>query len=87
MGTIVDVSENIESLGLTDEQEQMEESMTTRIRFYHQQLYFLLLIILFFTYFLGYSFYSLVYYISIAIYQTVKRLVKKFYEYTKSKAE
>ena len=47
----------------------------------------MLLIILVITYFAGFSFYSLMYYIGLLIFKTVMSCIKKFYSYTKRKAE
>ena len=81
MGTLVNVKENIDNIGADGT--QMENTLMYRFKYYHQQLYFVMLIVLILTYFLGYSFYSMLYYIGLLIYKSVMGCIRKFYAYTK----
>ena len=87
MKPIYNPSENIEGyeeilLG-GHEEEGFAHQAAKRIQFFHQQLYFTLLIGLIMTYFVGFSFYKVLYYLAIKIIKMIIRNMEKSFKYAK----
>lgn len=65
MNTLHNIKADLENAGLsTGSPASFGAKLSERVQFYHQQLYFIILLILIFTYFIGRSFYTLIYYIA-----------------------
>ena len=74
-----DIDERLMISGFTGKSNALSERLSVRLTYYHQQLFFVMLFVLIATYFLGISFYTMVYYFLVFVYRMIKKCIMKIY--------
>ena len=69
------------------EDEGIAHNIAKRFQFFHQQLYFSLLVGLILTYFVGFSFYKVLYYLAVKMIKMIIRKMEKSFNYAKEKTK